>query len=175
MATTTRGSNRKGAAARGSPKSGASRAARRSSAANRKSSSANRKKTGSRAGARTGEARASRSAHGTNDAIAARRAAVAGTKAAGRAAAAAATRAKTPLIFGGMAIAGIAGGVAVKNRTGAPRPKPRRRLAGLPWPIRDEKIDLDAVAAAARRVSTLGQQVADVAVAIQATRPGGHD
>jgi hypothetical protein len=92
---------------------------------------------------------------------------VAGTKAAGRAAAAGASRAKTPLIAGGVAIAGLAGGVAVKNRAGSGRRRsPGRRLAEL---------DLDSVAAAARRVSTLGQQVADIATAVQAARDTTRD
>jgi hypothetical protein len=49
--------------------------------------------------------------------VAAREAAVAGTKAAGRAVSGATSRAKTPLIAGGAAVAGLVGGLAVLNRT----------------------------------------------------------
>jgi hypothetical protein len=104
-----------------------------------------------------------KSANGAADALAARQAALAGTKAAGHAVTAAASRAKTPLIVGGAAMAGIAGGLAATRRVTGSRPRGRRR-----------KVDLDAVASAARGVGALGNQVADIATVVQATRQGRH-
>jgi hypothetical protein len=50
-----------------------------------------------------------------SEAAIARQAALNGTKAAGRAVAAAGRQAKTPLIVGGAAVAGIVGGLAVRR------------------------------------------------------------
>ena len=87
-----------------------------------------------------------------DNAAAARQAAANGTRAAGLAMAGAAKRAKVPLLIGGAATAGFAGSLAaIKTR--------RHR--------RQPSFDLDAFAAAAKRVSTVTGQVADIAGAMQ--------
>jgi hypothetical protein len=55
------------------------------------------------------------------DLLAAREAAVAGTRAAGKAVATATSRAKVPLVAGGAAVAGFAGGLALIRRQGRRR------------------------------------------------------
>jgi hypothetical protein len=62
--------------------------------------------------------RATASEESLRNAAAARKAAVAGTKAAGRAVSTAASRAKTPLITGAAALAGLVGGRALLDRSG---------------------------------------------------------
>jgi hypothetical protein len=105
------------------------------------------------------------------NAIAARKAAAAGTKAAGRAVASAASQAKVPLVIGGAAVTGAAGALIAKNRWGGSgRGRGGRRRISLP--MRNGKLDLDAVASAARRVGAIGEQVGDVANAIQRVGDG---
>ena len=105
-------------------------------------------------------------AKGASEAAAARQAAVAGTKAAGRAVATATERAKTPLIVGGAAVAGVVGGLVVKRLNNGSRSS-GMRLRDIPLPIRDGKLDLDAVASAAQSVGSFGQQLGDVANALK--------
>ena len=84
-----------------------------------------------------------------------------------------ASKAKTPLVAGGAALAGIAGGVALKSRTENRRPVERLRFRALPKSFRNidlSKVDLDAVTDAARRIRSLGEQVGDVADAAEKTR-----
>ena len=69
----------------------------------------------------------------------------------------------------GAAAAGIVGAVAAKNRGGSLRLRKRRRLGGISLPKRNGRLDLDSVASAAQRVASVGQQVADVASAIETT------
>jgi len=109
---------------------------------------------------------------GVGAALAATEAARAGTRAAGRAVATAASRAKGPLILSGAAAAGIAGAVAARNRGGSFQLKKRRRLGGIALPKRNGKVDLDSVASAAQSVASLGQQVADVASALDKSGVG---
>jgi hypothetical protein len=189
MAQTTKGSSRKTNAGTRSSKSDGSRRAKsgRRSTANRNGKGSNAaavkrastpksrgaaKKTVAKRASGSAATRASRSAGDVSSAVEARQAAVAGTKAAGHAVAGAVGRARTPLIVGGALIAGVVGGVAAKSRAGL-RPG-RRRLAGAPLPTWGGKLDLDAVASTARRVSVLGQQVADVAAAFQAADERNH-
>jgi hypothetical protein len=89
-----------------------------------------------------------------------------GTKAAGRAVATAAQRAKTPLVVGAAAAAGIAGGLVAKRLSNGSRSK-GMRLSDISLPIRDGKLDLDAIASAAERVGSFGQQLGDVANALK--------
>jgi hypothetical protein len=70
----------------------------------------------------------------------------------------------------GATAVGIAGAVAAKNRGGGIRLRKRRRFGGVPLPGRNGKLDLDSVASAAQRVASVGQQVADVASALDTTR-----
>jgi hypothetical protein len=84
-----------------------------------------------------------------------------------------ASKAKTPLVAGGAALAGIAGGVALKNRTENRRPIGKLKTRSLPSALRNldlSKVDLDALTDAARRVRSLGEQVGDVADAADKTR-----
>jgi hypothetical protein len=79
-----------------------------------------------------------------------------------------ASKAKTPLVAGGAALAGIAGGVALKTRAGSKnsmrRPIKRLRSTQLP------KVDLDAITSAAHKMQSIGEQVGDVADAADRTR-----
>jgi hypothetical protein len=80
--------------------------------------------------------------------------------------AAATERAKTPLIVGGAAVAGVVGGLVVKRLNNGSRSN-GMRLRDIPLPIRDGKLDLDAVASAAQSVGSFGQQLGDVANALK--------
>jgi hypothetical protein len=98
-----------------------------------------------------------------DNAAAARQAAIAGTRSAGLAVAGAARRAKVPLVIGGAATAGLAGGlVAIRARAAR-----SSRGLGLPFPIRDGKLDFDAVESAAKRLSSLTSQIGEIAGAMQ--------
>jgi hypothetical protein len=55
----------------------------------------------------------------------------------------------------------------IKNRANRSRFN-GKGLRGIPLPIRDGKLDLDAVASAAHSVGSVGQQVGDIASALQA-------
>jgi len=72
-----------------------------------------------------------------------------------------ASKAKTPLLAGGAAIAGIAGGVALKSRNDSRRPLKTLRSVSLPKSLKN--IDLDQVIEAGRQARKLGDQVGDVA------------
>ena len=95
-------------------------------------------------------------------------------KASGRAVADAASRAKTPLIAGGTALAGAAGGALIKSRLGAGNSKksPLKRLGSYrPMTKLDlGKVDLDTVKTFATQMKSYGQQVSDVADAVEKTR-----
>jgi hypothetical protein len=75
-----------------------------------------------------------------------------------------AAKAKTPLIAGGAALAGLAGGVALKSRTENRRPVSKLRSRTLP------KVDLDKIIEVGRQVRALGEQVGDVADTADKTR-----
>ncbi len=93
------------------------------------------------------------------------------TKAAGQAVAGAASKAKVPLIAGGTALAGAAGGAALRSRAGASKSKnPLKRMGNLSMPKSASKLDLDTVKNAAERVSAYGQQASDIASAVEKTR-----
>jgi hypothetical protein len=83
-----------------------------------------------------------------------------------------ASKAKTPLVAGGAALAGLAGGVALKSRTESRRPVKRLRSVSLPKSLRNvdlSKIDLDAITSAGRRVRSIGEQVGELADAADKT------
>jgi hypothetical protein len=79
-----------------------------------------------------------------------------------------ASKAKTPLLAGGAALAGLAGGIALKSRTESKRPTKRFRAVQLPKSLRN--IDLEQVIEAGRRVRSIGDQVGDVADTADKTR-----
>ena len=95
------------------------------------------------------------------NAAAAAAAAAKGTKAAGQAAGAVVSRAKRPLIIGGAAVAGVAGGLALRRHATAGRR--RSPLSGPNLPMRDGRLDLGAMANGAQRLGELGQQLGDLA------------
>jgi hypothetical protein len=75
-----------------------------------------------------------------------------------------ASKAKAPLLAGGAALAGVAGGVALKSRSQNRRPIKRLKSVSLP------KVDLDSLTSAARQVRSIGEQVGDLADAADKTR-----
>lgn len=102
---------------------------------------------------------------------AAQKAAAAGTRAAGKALSSATSRAKTPLIAGGAAAVGLVGGMALFKRARSHEPgmveSIRAAVSG-----RDGTLDLDVIVEAARRIGSVGDQVAAVADAVQKSRDG---
>jgi len=109
-------------------------------------------------------------------AAAARQAASAGTKAAAMAVGAALAKAKTPLAVGGATVAGVAGGLLLKDRVSQSRSRKltrRIKSVSLPKPPKNvdldtlRKIDFDQVSKAAQRVGNYGRQVNEVATAVQ--------
>ena len=95
----------------------------------------------------------------------------------------AASKAKTPLMVGGAAIAGVAGvvgGAAIRNKIQSNRAGPvRKRLNGFHMPNMPKpgkaidvdkmrkSVDFDKVASTAQRVGTYGRQVGEVAGAVE--------
>ena len=93
-------------------------------------------------------------------------------KGAGKTLGAAMSKAKTPLIVGGTALAGIAAGAVARDRLGKRRsknPLARLRPSSLPKPNLD-KLDLKTVKSAADRVTAYGQQASDMASALEKTQ-----
>ena len=85
----------------------------------------------------------------------------------------AAAKAKTPLIAGGAALAGLAGGVALKSRTEHRRPVEKLRTRALPKSLRNidlSKVDLHKIAEIGHRMRSIGEQVGDLADAAEKTR-----
>jgi hypothetical protein len=84
-----------------------------------------------------------------------------------------ASKAKGPLLAGGAALAGVAGGVALKSRNQNRRPIGRLKSVSLPKSLKNVdigKVDLDGLMDAAKRVRSIGEQVGDVADAAEKTR-----
>ncbi|MGZ5312065.1 MAG: hypothetical protein ACXWZW_10570 [Solirubrobacterales bacterium] len=83
-----------------------------------------------------------------------------------------ASKAKTPLLAGGAAIAGLAaGGIAMKNRSSSRNPLKKIGSPSIPSiPKSVKKLDLDTVASTAKRVGKIGQQVGEVAEAAEKAR-----
>jgi hypothetical protein len=67
------------------------------------------------------------------------------------------------LLVGGAAVAGVAGGIALRKR-GNGRRSPLDKLNLL---RRDGKLDFDAIANGAQRVGELGRQIGDLAAAAE--------
>jgi hypothetical protein len=84
-----------------------------------------------------------------------------------------ASKAKGPLLAGGAALAGVAGGVALKSRNESRRPIKSLRSVSLPKSLKNidlGKVDLDKITDAGRRVRSIGEQVGDVVDAAEKTR-----
>jgi hypothetical protein len=141
---------------------------------NRNAASRSARSSTARSSTRRSSSNASRTASRRGSASASRRAQPNGTlaKAGGRAVGLA-SKAKGPLLAGGAALAGIAGGVALKSRDQNRRPLKRLSSVQLPKSLKNidlGKIDLDKVTDAAHKVRSLGEQVGDVADAADKTR-----
>lgn len=95
-------------------------------------------------------------------------------KTAGQAVGQMASKARTPLIAGGMALAGAAAGAVIRARvTGSRSRNPLARVRGMSMPtpkIELDKLDFDQLKSAAERVSAYGQQASDIVAAIEKTR-----
>jgi hypothetical protein len=84
-----------------------------------------------------------------------------------------ASKAKGPLLAGGAALAGLAGGLALKSRTENRRPIGKLKTRALPKSLKNidlGKVDLEAITDAGRRIRSIGEQVGDVADAAEKTR-----
>jgi hypothetical protein len=146
-------------------------------------SSSSRSKTSTRS--RNGASASSRAKRTTTKAssqaaagpaTAAKEAAAAGTKAAGKAVSTAVSKAKTPLLVGGAAIAGVVGGAALKDRMPGNRSNGlAKRFKGMSMPNPTKNVDLgkltnidfDKVASTAQKVGNYGRQVDEVASAVK--------
>jgi hypothetical protein len=76
-------------------------------------------------------------------------------------------------LAGGAALAGVAGGVALKSRDQNRRPLKRLSSVQLPKSLKNfdlSNIDLDKVTDAGRKVRSIGEQVGDVVDAADKTR-----
>jgi hypothetical protein len=80
-----------------------------------------------------------------------------------------ASKAKGPLLAGGAALAGLAGGIALNRRNNSRNPLRKMKAPSLPK-VNLSKVDLDKLTDAAYRVRAFGEQVGDVADAAQETR-----
>lgn len=142
-----------------------------------RSSSTRRKRTsstGSKSTSRNGRSGTTRSRNGSSSTSKTKVAELAAkTKPQAEKVSSVASKAKAPLIAGGAALAGLAGGVALKSRTENRRPIKGLRVRSLPKSLRNidlGKVDLDAITDAAHRVRSIGEQVGDVADAAEKTR-----
>ena len=84
-----------------------------------------------------------------------------------------ASKVKTPLLAGGAALAGLAGGVVLKSRMEHRRPIEKLRTRALPKSLRNidlGKVDLEAITEVGRRMRSIGEQAGDVADAAEKTR-----
>ena len=92
-----------------------------------------------------------------------------------------ASKAKTPLLAGGAALAGLAGGIAMNRRNSSKNPLRKMSapsLPSLPKALKEidlskvdlSKVDFDKITDAAHRVRSFGEQVGEVADAAEKTR-----
>jgi hypothetical protein len=84
-----------------------------------------------------------------------------------------ASKAKGPLLAGGAALAGLAGGLALNRRNNSRSPLRRLHAPSLPSSVKRidlSKIDFDKLTEAAYRVRSFGEQVGEVADAAEKTR-----
>jgi len=89
-----------------------------------------------------------------------------------------ASKAKTPLLAGGAALAGLAGGIAMNRRNSSKNPLRKMSAPSLPKALKEidlskvdlSKVDFDKITDAAHRVRSFGEQVGEVADAAEKTR-----
>jgi hypothetical protein len=162
-------------------RSGSSRSLSRGASASTKASSRSRRRSsnGSQAKGSSSRSQASRkrsSGGATSRAKSTRRGAASGgrgapSKAGGRVAQVA-SKAKTPLVAGGAALAGIAGALAMRGRNKTRNPLKKMSAPSVPKGMSKSldkvdlsKVDIDSLTSAGRRVGKIGQQVGAVAEA----------
>ena len=167
MATPTKAKPRKRAST-SSGSSSRSRSTRAKSSGARKSSSSRSSTNGRSTGRSRGSTRSSNGSGRIDEA----RKAVAGTaQDAGQAVGNAASKAKVPLVAGGAALAGLAGGVALGARG-----LRRRKVLGVPVPRRSVlKASTKNLADAAREAGKVGQQMGELTTEVSKTREAMDD
>jgi hypothetical protein len=159
----TKSSQRKGSSARGnSSRRGAQTTRKRRPTTAR--SNGRRSATAKRRSNRSATRRSTANGRGRVQAV--RGAISNGAQGAGHAVGEAASKAKTPLLAGGAALAGLAGGVAIGARG-----MRRRKVLGVPVPRRSAmKKSTKNLASAARDVGKFGQQVGELSSEVRRTR-----
>lgn len=161
-------------------RSGSSRSSSRSGSSSTKASSRSRRRSsnGSRAKGSTSRSQASRKR--SSGATSRARSTGRGAASAGRAApskaggtvAQVASKAKTPLLAGGAALAGIAGALVMRDRNKTRNPLKKMSAPSMPKGMSKSlskvdlsKVDIESLTSAGRRVGKIGQQVGAVAEA----------
>lgn len=85
-----------------------------------------------------------------------------------------ASKAKGPLLAGGAALAGLAGGMALNRRNNSSKnPLRGMKAPSLPKSLKGidlSKVDFDRLTDAAYRIRSIGEQVGEVADAAEKTR-----
>ena len=171
------------------PKSGTSKksTAKSKSANGRATSSKSKSSSGKASTARkrsasTGKSTQSksRSSSSGNGAVGklseARDSVVSGAKGAGETVAEVSAKARTPLMAGGAALAGIAGGLAARRLGGRSKNPLQRALSKSPLSGKGvdlSKLDLQTLTSAGRRVGSLGQQIGEISKAVEEGRKKG--
>jgi hypothetical protein len=173
QSTKTKSSNSRTDTRRNATGSSPSSSAKRSNSNSSRSSSNGSRAKGASASRSRSRAQ-SRRAQNRNGADSITDRAIDKAKTSGRAVADAASKAKIPLIAGGTALVGAAGGAVIKSRLGAGKSKksPLKRLGGSkPMAKLDlGKLDLDTVKTLATQMKAYGQQASDIADAVEKTR-----
>ena len=148
---------------------------RSSSNGRAKSSGTRAKSSGSRAKSSNGRAKSSSAsrtrstAQSRNGSASFAETAMDKAKTTGHTVADAASKAKTPLIAGGTALAGVAAGALIKSLAGGngKSRSPLKKLGGMKPAA---NIDLDTIKTVADRVTAYGQQASDIAKAVEKTQ-----
>jgi hypothetical protein len=155
--------NSRSTGTRGRANASRSNATRARSNASGSRSNANRSRSTASRGRSASRARSSRKAN--NGSV--RQTLTSGAQSAAQGVAGFAKKARTPLLTGGAAVAGVAGAVVLSNRSGH-----RRKVLGVPLPKRNGlKVDAqkvtEAITDAAKRADRIGQRVSRVAGSVQ--------
>jgi hypothetical protein len=148
----------------------------KTSASRRRGASSSRTRSSSKSSPSRSNANRTRSANrarssrtGASGAESIKETVKAGTQDSGKRIATLAEKAKTPLLMGGAALAGVAGATALTAHS-----RRRRKVLGVPLPKRNGlKVDTqkmtEAIADVAKRADRIGQRVSRVAGGVQAT------
>jgi hypothetical protein len=145
---------------------GGSARTRSQTSSRRKSSNQSSNRSNSASSTRARQRSSSRKSNGSRRIAEARKAVAGSAGNAGHAVGDAASKAKTPLLAGGAALAGLAGGVAIGARG-----MRRRKVLGVPVPRRSViKSSSRDLASAAKDVGRLGQQMSELTSEVRRTR-----